>query len=374
MFSHIFTNRLKCLIRDKQLIFWTLMFPILLATLFNMAFSNLSKAEEFVKVNVAVVDGPAYQKSMLKTTFAYVPDMFNVTLTTVAQAEDLLKNSKVDGIIVVMPDDVKLTVKQSGFNQSILKGFLDDYKQTVSTHATLLKMNPSLAAELGMDAANRTEYIKESSATKSKPDTTLNYFYSLIAMACLYGSFMGMKEILAIQANMSPQGARLNLAPVHKLKVLIYDLFAALVVQYFIILAVLAYLIFILKINFGDQIPYILLLCLVGTMTGISFGAFVGAVLKKSEGVKTGILIGTSMALSFLAGMMYVDMKYIIAKNAPIAGYLNPANLIADGFYALYYYDSHTRYFLDIVILVAFIFVFCILTYLVLRRRRYASI
>ncbi|MEI6602414.1 MAG: ABC transporter permease [Clostridia bacterium] len=380
MFSHVFVYRLKSIIRDRQLVFWTLMFPILLATLFNMAFSNLSKAEEFVKIPIAIIDNEAYQKSALKTTIAYVSEqdnpknnMFLVTLTTRAVAEDLLKNNKVAGYIFV--DQVaKLVVKQSGLNQSILKSFLDDFNQSSKTFSEILKRDPSKFQALQADAANRGNFLKETSSTKNKPDTTVNYFYTLIAMACLYGGYMGMKEIIAIQADMSPQGARQNLAPVHKMKVLLYDLSAALVVHYCTLLAVLAYIIFVLRINFGDQIGYILLLCLFGSMTGLSFGAFVGAALKKSEGVKIGILTGVTMSLSFFAGMMYVDMKYIVTKAAPIMAYINPANVITDGFYALYYYDTHTRYFMNLSILVGFFALFCILTYLILRRRRYASI
>jgi ABC-2 type transport system permease protein len=35
MFAHIFIYRLKCLLRDKETIFWTLLFPLLFGLLLS---------------------------------------------------------------------------------------------------------------------------------------------------------------------------------------------------------------------------------------------------------------------------------------------------------------------------------------------------
>ncbi len=78
--------------------------------------------------------------------------------------------------------------------------------------------------------------------------------------------------------------------------------------------------------------------------------------------------------MSFLSGMMYDKMKYIVSTRIPILGYLNPVNLITDCFYSLYYYDTHSRFFINIVILCVFIAIFSLCTYLVLRRQRYTSL
>jgi ABC-2 type transport system permease protein len=162
--------------------------------------------------------------------------------------------------------------------------------------------------------------------------------------------------------------------PTHKLKLVMASIAAAVSVQIAEIAVLLAYLNFILKISFGSQIGYIALTCLIGTITGVTFGTCVSSVIKKSEGLKVGILIGLSMLMSFLSGMMFHDIKYIISTKAPLLAYLNPANLITDCFYSLYYYDTHTKFFTDIALLSGFAAVFSIITYLVLRRQKYASL
>lgn len=384
MFLHGYIYRLKCIIRDKQTMFWTFLFPVLLATLFNMAFSNLSSAENFSKIKLGIINNEEYKKStdFVKAIEAVSSsdksagetNLFEVTFDSKEEADKLLEDNKIEGYIY-FDNGAKLIVQKSGLNQTIIKSFLDDFKQTSSTVTTIMSKDPE-AFQKGLinRISNRANYIKEVSASSAAPDTTVNYFYTLIAMACLYGSFCGLKEINSIQADLSAQGARLNIIPVPKMTVFIASMAAAATVQLVNIFVLLAYLSLILKINFGTQLGYIALTCVVGTITGVTFGTCIASVIKKSEGLKIGILIGISMIMSFLSGMMYDKMKYIISTKAPIVGYLNPANLITDSFYTLYYYNTHTRFFTDIAILCAFSVVFSIITYFSVRRERYASL
>lgn len=117
-----------------------------------------------------------------------------------------------------------------------------------------------------------------------------------------------------------------------------------------------------------------ILTALVGCVVGLSLGAFVSALVKSSEGLKIGILLAITMAGCVLAGMMYQNIKYIIQKDAPIVGYLNPVNLLTDAFYCLYYYSTYSRYWLNIGLLGAFAAVFCAGTYFIIRRQKYASL
>ena len=385
MFLHIYVNRLKCIVRDRQMMFWTLLFPIVLATLFNLAFANLSSADNFTKTKIAVVNNTAFKSD---TNFRNVlnsvsnpnkvsseSDLFDVKYTSKTNAENLLENNSIEGYIY-FDNGIKLAVKNSGIDQTIIKGFLDDYQQSVSTVTTILSKNPS-AMQNGLlsDISNRKEYLKEVSASRSAPDTSVNYFYTLIAMACLYGSFWGLKEVVAIQANLSSQGARVNMAPTHKLKVFTVSMLAAATVQLLIIFILLMYLIFFLKIDFGNQIGFIALTCVIGTLTGVTFGACIASVIKKGEGLKIGIAIGLTSLMCLFAGM-YGDpgVKYMISQHCPIFGYINPVFLITDAFYSLYYYNTHTQLYFDITLLCVITIIFSAVTYFVLRRQKYASI
>jgi ABC-2 type transport system permease protein len=380
VFNHIFITRIKCLLRNKQLSFWSLIFPMILATLFKLAFANLSSSEVFKAIDIAVVNDQYYEKTQgFKGAIEQVSKdgtdkLFNVTETNKENAEELLNNSKITGYIYLNPE-INLVVKSSGINQTVIKTFLDNYKESASTIETIVKANPAaMHNELIKDVTSFKEYTKEISPFNGAPNTTLNYFYTLIAMACLNGGFLGLKEITDIQGDLSKRAARVNLAPVHKMKIFIYSLSVALFIQFINIVILLGYLHFALKVDFGNQLSFIMLLSFVGSVTGVSLGAMVGSVVKKSEGLKIAILIAVTNIGSFLAGMMFVNMKYIIEKNIPILSYLNPATLITDGFYSLYYYNTHQRFFINISILTVLSIAFCFTTYFIIRRQRYASL
>ncbi|HHY39952.1 MAG TPA: ABC transporter permease [Syntrophaceticus sp.] len=386
MFAHIFSYRLRCLLRDKETIFWTLLFPLLLAVLFYMGLSNVNKGELFHPIDIAVVDDANYQsnysfKRALEEVSQGDDRLFNLTTASRDRCDQLLNNNSIDGYILVenveniyAEKPIKLVVKESGFNQNIIKSFIDSYLQTQSAVSSIMQINPTKQQELLNSLGERERYLIEVSASRAEPDNILNYFYTLIAMACFYGSFFGMREITDIQADISALAARVSTAPVHKLKALLSSMSASLLIHLTEMGLLLIFLRFVLQVDFGPRTGLVLLTTVIGSLTGVFFGAFISALVKKSEGVKIAVLVSVTLIGSFLAGMMYQNMKYIVAQKAPLLSYLNPVNLLTDAFYCLYYYDTFTRYALNMGILCIFIILFCVGTYSIIRRRQYASL
>lgn len=183
-----------------------------------------------------------------------------------------------------------------------------------------------------------------------------------------------MQEINDIQANISSVAARVNNAPVHKMKAFLSSAAASLLVQFSEILILLFYITVVLKVDFGSRTAYVFLTAFLGSVSGLAFGTFISALVKKSEGVKVGILVSVTMFCSFLAGMMQQSIKYSISRNAPVISWINPLNLLTDAFYCLYYLDSMSRYILNMAATLAFILLFCSVTYFIIRRRKYASL
>lgn len=65
MFMHVFIYRLKCLLRDRQTVFWTSIFSLCLATMFYFAFGHItSERERFEPIRTAVVDNQAYREDL----------------------------------------------------------------------------------------------------------------------------------------------------------------------------------------------------------------------------------------------------------------------------------------------------------------------
>ena len=375
MFKHIFVNRLKTLLRNKAMMFWTLAFPIILGTFFNLAFSNLSKEEKLDVINIAVVENADNEslKDVLNVLSKEDEDqIFNTKYVSENEAKNLLSESKISGYIVI-DNEVNIHVKESSIEQTIIKYVIDQYYQMNSVAKNAIQYNPEAISNGAIALINENkEYFVDKS--NKNMDSTVNYFYTLIGMACLYGGFFGLYTINEVEANLSKKGARVTVAPIKKTTVILSSLLVSLFVQYIEVLILIVYLTLILGIDFGNQLGNVLLLSLFGCLAGISMGILIGVSSKKSENLKMGILISSTMFCSFLSGMMMMQMKYIIEKNVPLLGYINPVNMITDGLYSLYCYDNLDRYNNNIVSLIIFSLVMFGISYIFLRRKKYDSI
>ena len=378
----LYLSRLRILSRDRANIFWTFLFPLILATLFNMALSNVYRSESFHSINIGLVDNHSYKyMDQLKDSLLNAKtfdseksiNLFQVKEVELDKAKSLLEDNKIIGYIQPGPS-MELVVKSSGMEQSIAKLFLERFSQSLNTIETMAEKGTQYLPQTLENIDNPINFLSLEFLSENPPDIILNYYYALIAMACLFGSFWGLREIVNIQADLSLKGARINIAPIHKMKMLISNMLASLTIHFTGILILLAYLFIGLKVSFGKDSLYIILTCLISCALGISLGAMAGGLTKKDESFKNSILVAIVMSSSFMAGMMMVEMKYIVTTKIPFLRYINPAHLITDAFYSLYYYDDYSNFLLNIVLIIAYSILFSLITYLSVRRKKYESI
>lgn len=378
MFWHIFKNRFKCLLRSRMMVFWTLLYPLVLATLFSLAFANLASSDTFTSIPIAVVETSQYQSntafqnalnSVSDTNEKATEKLFHITTATREQAEDSLKNNEIKGYIY-FDNSAHVVVKDSGIDQSILKEFMDSYLQMGSAITTIIQTNPGAVIQ----SVDLHSYLHNVPPGKSEPNSTLINFYALIGMACMFGGYWGRKEILDIQADQSPQAARMNMTPVHKMKAFGYSFIAAITMQFLCTLVLVAFLGLVLKVSFGNELLFVIITCLAGSIAGVTFGAMVSVLVKGSAHNKSIVIVIVSMVLSALAGLFALSIKTSVMQSLPVLGYINPANLISDAFYSLYYYSTYTRFIISISLLLALSVVFYLIVIFKARRQKYASL
>jgi len=377
----MFKYNILLLLRNKSLLFWTLLFPIALSTLFHVAFANLEEGETFDTINVSVINfNPQDDLITLleEVKFTETTLIFNISLDSKETSLDKLANGEVSGIIEFSDDNsIKLTVNSGGFNQTIIKTFLDRYLQTTSTVTSIMILTNGEAdineiiAELNV---NQNYLVFDDSNTK-KPNYVLTYFFSLIGMALIYGSFWGNHAVMTLLPIKNQHGVRLSIAPVKRFKQLLLSLLASFTIHIVEILIFLLYLMFVLGLNLNTNLSLLLLTCVVGSMVGISFGAFISMLLKrKSEGLKIAITVLVGTFGGFLSGMMIISVKYFIQTNAPFINYINPVGVITDALYSLNYYKTYERFIANMLILGIMTIVFLCSSLLMYRRDKYESI
>lgn len=378
MFCHIFKNRFKILIRNKSMIFWTMIFPIVLATLFYFAFSDIENDSKLKAIDIAVIQNEQFENNQtLKNVLKSLSEdgenkIFNIQYVDELKAKELLDEGKIDGYIL-STENTSVIVKENGINQTIIKYVIDQVYQLENVAQNIYEYNPESIMNVVKEIFLSENNYFDDSSSKNMNMMEIE-FYTLIGMACLYGGFLSLIVVNETEANLSAKGARISIAPVHKLKVLLISLLVALTIQFIETSILIAYLYFILGVSFGGNLGYVCLLSLFGCLAGTSLGLLVGVSSKKSDGIKTGILLAITMVCSFLSGMMGVSMKYIVQKNAPILAKINPVNMITDGFYSLYYYNTMDRFYSNIIGLTLFSTVMIVISYIFIRRKKYDSI
>jgi len=383
MFYHNFKYTLKTLFRNKTLIFWTFAFPIIMATFFNLAFSNIAKSEKLGVFDIAVVENEEFKENTIyQSVFNELSDdnnkekLFNVKYVNLDDAKNLLSSDKIVGYFILVDDKPELVFMKNGVNQTILKYVIENIEQNKTIISDLIDGDYENALlvynkvyEISLNSNNSINDISNNNL-----DYVMIEFYTLIAMTCLYGGMLGMVTINQKLANMGNIGKRVSIAPTKKIIVIFSSLLASYVTQLIGLVLLFIYTVFVLNVNYGDNICLIILLSLVGSLAGLTLGMCISASLKTSEGAKIGILLSVTMVGCFLSGMMGISMKYIIDKNMPVINKINPANMITDGFYSLYYYDTLNRYWMNIISLLIFSGILIVISILNLRRQKYDSI
>ena len=393
MFIHNFKYSLKTLFRNKALIFWTFAFPIILGTFFNMAFSNIESSEKLDIINIAIIKNDDFNNNeIFKTAFEELSDknnydrLFETRYTTEEEAKKLLEDEEIVGYMKLVNDEPKLTFITSGINETIFKYVSEEIIQTSNIIKNLAEeeiKKEMIAGNYNIDYEsiyNRVIELTEennvrlNNVSNSNLSYTMIEFYTLIAMACLYGGILGAVAINQNLANMTNQGKRVSVSPTSKGKIILSSVLASYITQLVGVALLFFYTIFVLKVDYGNKLGLDIALAMAGSLAGLSLGVAVATTIKSNDNVKTGIIIAITMLGCFLSGMMGITMKYIIDKNIPIINKLNPASMITDGFYSLYYYDTLDRYIFDIGSLLIFALILIAISYISLRRQKYDSI
>ena len=374
MFYHNFKCSLKILLKNKGLVFWTFVFPIILGIFFNMAFSDIDKKEKFNSIDIAVVSSEDFNNNVIfKQSIEFLSDektdnkMFNTVYTSKKKATYLLENNKIDGYLTFFGDNVNITIKKNGVNQTILKYIIED----INSNKKILAEASNISEALSLIKNNS---VKLNNITNKNLGFSMIEYYTLIAMACLYGSMLSMYVLNYSQANISSVGKRVSISSSKKTSLLLSGFFASYVVQLIGIFLLLFVTLFLFKVDYGNNLIYVFILSLFGSLAGLALGIAISSINNISEVTKNGILISIIMFCCFLSGMMGVSMKYIIDKNIPFLNKINPANMITDGFYSLYYYDNLNRFYFNLLSLFIFSIIMILISLHNLRRQEYDSI
>ena len=377
MFFRELKYTLLTLLRSKELIFWTLVFPFALCTFMYMAFGNIFETtEKFDPIPTAIVqkgENVAFRDVIEKLSVKGEDQLLIADYMAEEEAEKSLEDEKVQGIIYI-DENVSLKIKDNGMDQTILQMILNQFAQHKKLITDIGQKNPEKVANVVKVLEEEVDIFVEENKSEGNQDNVTNYFYAIFAMTCLFASFTGCDMILRLQANMSPLGQRRNMARMGKMKMVLANFAAADLVQYTLVCLLLFYMRVVLKIEIGNEYGAILLILFAGTSFGLMFGILIGSLPRLGVAGKNGIVVSASLFLCAMSDLMVSGIKDFFEHHIPVLNDINPAALITDAFYALNVYDTYDRFFANFLSLAGLTVVCGIICFLIVRRNRYASL
>lgn len=336
-------------LREPSNVFWTMVYPLLMALMFFTAFQGiLNPGPLNIRVGVEAASPAAAAFSNI--------EILEVSEVTADAAGALLDKKAITGFV---DHNFDVTVGRSGLEESVLVSIASEIKQMQ-------------AMAVPMDSYDfEADYLTTMNA-RSAP--FLIPFYSLIGMVSLYSVYMGLEYARFMQADQSTVARRMNVVPLKKSRFITSSLFIGIAINLVSNLLLLFFMKAVLNLDVVTDYPRTLAILLAANLAGISLGLFIGASNNAGEGLKNGLVIGATLFMAFLAGMMSPEIKVLVDNTVPALALLNPVSVVSTELYRINYLGMTSTFSRGVVVLILFALLFLGLSQLFLRRKTYDSI
>lgn len=408
-----FIMTMKTNLRNKASLFWLIVFPLVLATLFTGMFSNLAKGYDVQAMPLAIIENNNWKQAAGASAFIdalsdkatqtaqsqpeqssnHIATLINATtVDSIDQARKALADGTVDGYVLVDKDGLLELSLASGVADSAgdamssgsakaitiaaLDGAIDLYNRTDVMTRKLLEQNSQAATSRAFWSSldDVTSMTHEVQLTNFKPDVMARYYYAMLGMACLMAMGYSISAVTTAQANLSALGLRRSIAPLNRVTQLMAGFLASWLCSGVSLLIALAYVRYVCGIEIGGREPAAVLAVAVASFMACAFGTMIGAIPKLPQGVKMGLTSAIPCALSLFSGLyggFAMSLSDWITRNVPIFALLNPAQQVTNLFYGLLYYDSYRPFLNTCGVLLTMSAIFLVVSVIMLKEQRY---
>ena len=407
----LFVHTVRMLLRRRDVLIWVVLFPLALATLFQIMFSNFDEYYRVEPASCVVVDDENYRSpqamffremlnavsehgddQVLSVSMVATPDEGRAAVLAGDAAACITVNS--EGLPSMQVSPLSVSSTTGSLDQSIVRAVLDQYRQTYAEMKQTFTALPlaqgmqvapsqegfeSLAATPGMQEA-ASAFMSDAVKTQQvdvlrvESSSTIRYFYALMGFASLMSITVAICAVSATRANTSAVGARRQVAGVSPAKQMAVTMAASFVAVFGCLLLAFAYMRFVLGVEFGGRDGLTVVAIATCALMSTALGAAIGAIPSMPTPGKEGLATGITCLCALFAGLYgepSMQLADQIAQNAPWAALINPAAQAANAFYDLTYYDSLAPFFWTMCVLLVMAAAFFAVAAVLMRRQNY---
>ena len=380
MFGRIFVYKFKEIIRNRYMVGWNCIFPIVLATVFYLGFGNLIKddPDNFNTIETGYVNAEQQESSFEELLTELTKETDEVAVLSLhnydskEKAIAAMNEGEISGFYVEKDDEIETIVPKNGYESTTLNQIVRAYENKRVVIENIAEDHPeNIMTAVDMVKENLSIMKEHDFGTNTSP--YLQYFFALIAMASLFSSWISTAILEGICANMTEQGKRFECSPTSKLMAIVAGICAALVMQAAANAAVVIYVEKVLKISLGAPLGNIIAITTLGSGLGVSAGVLMGSFIKNAK-LLIVVPLCFTMTCSFFSGLMWHQIRQYVESFCPLLNKINPASLLVDCLYTRATYGKTDMYYQDIMIMSCMIIGCLIISAIFLRRRKYVSL
>lgn len=210
-------------------------------------------------------------------------NLFEIQSVSYDAGRELLEENEIHGLIVISEEgELAVIINEIGIPQTILRQFLDNYEQTVALVEAQIENNPEVLVNGWLEELGEFQnYIENLQVSDRTHNMMVVAYYSAIAMTTLFGALLSAAGMRTIYGKLSKVGARTNLSPYPKMKLVLADFAASTLIIVISQTLLILYLNYVIGIEFSSQIWAIGAIVLLGSVFATSFRIFLHTTYKK---------------------------------------------------------------------------------------------
>lgn len=379
-------------LRNRGVVIWVLLFPLLLATVFVFMFDGYASGDVDRATRVGVVSDGSATAAELTAVLDELADGEDAVLEVVAYPDEAsaaagAEAEEVCAYVVASAEAaprMEVPARSTGtVDQAVVQLVLERYLQVSATMAAVAEADPT-----ALSSAESTTRLAESlagddvlterlSVLRAESSEFARFYYAMLGFSSLMGAQVALLLVVTKRADGSPEGARRQLGAVGPVRQLAAALLAAWIVVFACLVAALVYIRLVAGVSFGGREGLAVVACAACALVSCAIGTFIGSIPRLSTSAKDVVCTIATMGLSLPAGLFGTPSLRLadwLSLHLPWAQAINPAVQVGETFYRLAFYDSLAPFAWSLGTLLAISAALFVVAALFMRRQRYAAL
>lgn len=352
MKKNIIKYSIKLAFRNRESLFWVVIFPFILVNIFGILFSNMEDIN--LEPLTIMVESPSYREALSHMEYNG-KKMYKVV--EYKSPEKALDSGKIQAYVEGYPD------KEISDGKGNRDGKVSvNIKKSDTEEKVLVKNVNALREKNKVELKN---HIKG-----SEKSTMAVAFYSLIGMICLGAMNFGITAVENTDPDSDVKSVkRIIIAPVPRKTVIINEVLPLFILNCITTILMYLFMRYVYNVNFGGSQAEIIFGLICSNIMAVTIGIFFANLVKAKTSVKYSMGAMFYVFSGFLSGMMSTGTYGFFSNAFPILNYINPATVITKMLLSLYIFNDTKKYMFSIVNILA-ISVVMILFSIILYKRK----